>query len=206
MIMDCPFLCGFCTSNDDQAEYQITAHIELHHTPESHFAAEDEDLKFALALQRVEEERVSADSRNHETVTKSPVEDFEERKARAANNAVDDDFPYAECTECGDFVHLAELDEHINNHLSLQYSTEEMAEYDSGSTISLHQSSTASGNPTTIARPIDKHNERSHSKKNGVDSAEVKPQGTRLGVSFLLSCARRHFIVQSETQCNVTED
>lgn len=207
--MDCPFLCGFCTSNDDQAEYQITAHIELHHTPESHFAAEDEDLRFALALQREEEERVSADVRNHENVTKSTVEDLETRKERAANNAVDDDFPYAECTECEDFVHLAELDEHMNNHLSLQHSSDtiagNMAGSDSDSTISLHQSSTASGSPTTIARPIDKHNERSHGKNNAADPAEVRPQGIRLGVSVFLSCVRWQLIAQSETQCDVTE-
>lgn len=157
-------MCGFRTSNDEQAEYHITAHIELQHTPDSHFAAEDEDLNFALALQREEEERVYSDARNYEDVTKSTVEEFDLKRERAANNAMDDDFPYAECSECEDFVHLAELDEHMNNHLSLQYSSdtiaENMAKSDPGSTVSLHQSSTASESPTSIARPVDKHKER----------------------------------------------
>jgi hypothetical protein len=73
--MECPFLCGFRTSNDHQAEYHITAHIELHHTPESHFAAEDEDLKFALALQREEEEQVSAAAKHHDSAIHCTAED-----------------------------------------------------------------------------------------------------------------------------------
>jgi len=189
--MECPFLCGFHTSNDDQAEYQITAHIELHHTPDSHFAAQDEDLKLALALQREEEERVYTDARNHENVTTPTVEDFDPRKERAANNATDDDFPYAECPECEDFVHLVELDEHMNNHLSLQHSSDtiadNMAVLNSGSTTSLHQSSTAPAGSTTIARPIDKHHERSCDEKRAAVCAENRPHGTRLGVSLLLS-------------------
>lgn len=188
--MECPFLCGFRTSNETQAEYQITAHIELHHTPDSHFAAENEDLKFALALQREEEERVSADARSHENATRSTIEGFGPRKERAVNNAADDDFPYVDCSECEDFVHLVEFNEHMNNHLSLQYSSDtisgKMAELDSGSSTSLHQS-TASESSTTIARPVDKHNDRSYGNRSTAAFAEHQSRGTRLGVSFVPS-------------------
>jgi hypothetical protein len=192
--MECPFLCGFRTSNDDQAEYHITAHIELHHTPGSQFAAEDEDLKFALALQREEEEeRVSGDAKNHDTATHCTAEDFDPRTERAANNAVDDDFPYVECTECEDFVHLVELDEHMNNHLLLQNSSDtttgDMARSEFGPVTNHNQSLTASGCSTTIARPIKHTTERSPSIARTVIPAKNKSQGIRLGVSiFFLLC------------------
>jgi hypothetical protein len=189
--MECPFLCGFHTSNDDQAEYHITAHIELHHTPESQFAAEEEDLKFALALQREEEEQVAADTKIHDTAINWTAEGLDLRRERAANNAVDDDFPYAECHECEDFVHLVELDEHMNKHLSLQFSsntiTDDMAESDSKSYTNLGQSSTVTGTSTTIARPIDQNTNRSSGIASTTASAKNKLQGSRLGVSLLLS-------------------
>jgi hypothetical protein len=188
--MECPFLCGFHTSNDDQAEYQITAHIELHHTPESKFAAEDEDLKFALALQREEEEQVSAAARDHDASTKWTAVDIDPRRERATNNAMKDDFPYAECPKCEDFVHLIELDEHMNKHLSLQYSSgtiADMANLDSGPVTNNHVSSTAPEGSTTIARPIDKHDERPRCRKSTATSGTNKPQGSRLGVSLALS-------------------
>jgi hypothetical protein len=191
MTMECPFLCGFHTSNDDQAEYHITAHIELHHTPESQFAAEEEDLKFALALQREEEEQVAADTKNHDTAINWTAEGLDLRRERAANNAVDDDFPYAECHECEDFVHLVELDEHMNKHLSLQFSsntiTDDMAESDSKSYTNLGQSSTVTGTSTTIARPIDQNTNRSSGIASTTASVKNKLQGSRLGVSLLLS-------------------
>jgi hypothetical protein len=191
MTMECPFLCGFHTSNDDQAEYHITAHIELHHTPESQFAAEEEDLKFALALQREEEEQVAADTKIHDTAINWTAEGLDLRRERAANNAVDDDFPYAECHECEDFVHLVELDEHMNKHLSLQFSsntiTDDMAESDSKSYTNLGQSSTVTGTSTTIARPIDQNTNRSSGIASTTASAKNKLQGSRLGVSLLLS-------------------
>jgi CCR4-NOT transcriptional regulation complex NOT5 subunit len=162
--MECPFLCGFHTSNDNQAEYHITAHIELHHTPESQFTAEDEDLKFALALQREEEERVLADVENHDTATHCTAEEFDPRTEGAVNNAMDDDFPYVECPECEDFVHLIELDEHMNNHLSLQNSSDtttgNMARSGFGPGTNSNQSLTASGCSTTIARPMKHATER----------------------------------------------
>jgi hypothetical protein len=191
MTMECPFLCGFHTSNDDQAEYHITAHIELHHTPESQFAAEEEDLKFALALQREEEEQVAADTKIHDTAINWTAEGLDLRRERAANNAVDDDFPYAECHECEDFVHLVELDEHMNKHLSLQFSsntiTDDMAESDSKSYTNLGQSSTVTGTSTTIARPIDQNTNRSSGIASTTASVKNKLQGSRLGVSLLLS-------------------
>jgi hypothetical protein len=191
MTMECPFLCGYHTSNDDQAEYHITAHIELHHTPESQFAAEEEDLKFALALQREEEEQISADAKYHDTSIDWTAEDLDPQRERAANNAVDDDFPYAECHECEDFVHLIELDEHMNKHLSLQYSsntiTDDMAKSDSKFSTNLGRSSTVTGRSTTIARPMDQTTQRSSGIANTAASARNKPQGSRLGVSLLLS-------------------
>jgi hypothetical protein len=189
--MECPFLCGFHTSNDDQAEYHITAHIELHHTPESQFAAEEEDLKFALALQREEEEQVSADAKHHDSSVNWTAEDLDPGREGATNNAVEDDFPYAECHECEDFVHLIELDEHMNKHLSLQYSsntiTDDMAESDSKSYTNLGQSSTVTGTSTTIARPIDQNTNRSSGIASTTASVKNKLQGSRLGVSLLLS-------------------
>jgi hypothetical protein len=188
MTMDCPFLCGFHTSNDDQAEYHITAHIELHHTPESQFAAEEEDLKFALALQREEEEQVSVDAKNHDTSINWTAEGLDLRRERAANNAVDDDFPYAECHECEDFVHLVEFNEHMNKHLSLQCSSDtitDMAECDSKSSTNLGRSSTVTRSSTTIARPMDQNTERSSGIAGTAASAKNKPQGSRLGVSLL---------------------
>jgi hypothetical protein len=196
--MECPFLCGFHTSNDDQAEYHITAHIELHHTPESQFAAEDADLKFALALQREEEERVSADATNHDTSINWTAEDLDPGRERAANHALEDDFPYAECHECEDFVHLVELDEHMNKHLSLPCSSDtitgDMAELVSNSSTDLDRSSTVTGSSTTIARPVDQTTERSSGITGTATSAKNKPQGSRLGVSILLS-----FLVSAES-------
>jgi hypothetical protein len=197
--MECPFLCGFHTSNDDQAEYHITAHIELHHTPESHFAAEEEDLKFALALQREEEEeQVSANAKNHDTSINWTAEDLDPGRERAANHAVEDDFPYAECEECEDFVHLIELDEHMNKHLSLQHPsctiTDDMAEFDSTSYTNLGQSPTVTASSTTIARPMDQTTERSSGMTSTAASTKNKPQGSRLGVSILLS-----FLVSAES-------
>jgi hypothetical protein len=92
----------------------------------------------------------------------------------------------AECPKCEDFVHLIELDEHMNNHLSLQYLSD-MANLDSGPVTNNHVSSTALEGSITLARPIDKHDERSHGKKSTAASAVEKPQGTRLGVSIALS-------------------
>jgi hypothetical protein len=196
--MECPFLCGFHTSNDGQAEYHITAHIELHHTPESQFAAEEEDSKFALALQREEEEQVSIDAKNHDTSINWIAEDLDLRRERAANHVVEDDFPYAECPECEDFVHLIELDEHMNKHLSLQYSsetiTDDMAESDSKSSTNLGRSSTVTGSSTIIARPMDQNTERSSGIAGTAASAKNKPQGSRLGVSLFLS-----FLVSAES-------
>lgn len=189
--MECPFLCGFRTSNDHQAEYHITAHIELHHTPKSHFAAEDEDLKFALALQREEEERVFADVENHDTATQSPTEDFDSRTEGAANNVVDDDFPYVECPECEDFVHLVELDEHMNNNLSLQYSSDttagDMAISNPGPLTNPHQFSTTPGCSTTIARPMTIATEQPSGMVRTATSMKNRSQEVRLGVSLFSS-------------------
>jgi hypothetical protein len=188
--MECPFLCGFRTSNDHQAEYHITAHIELHHTPESHFAAEDEDLKFALALQREEEEQVSAAAKHHDSAIHCTAEDSGPRRERAANNAMDDDFPYVECLECEDFVHLIELDEHMNNHLSLQNSLDtpagNMARSGFGPDTNSNQSSIASACSTTIAHPVKHATERSSGIIRTATSEKNKTQGIRLGVSLFL--------------------
>jgi hypothetical protein len=183
--MECPFLCGFHTSNEDQAEYHITAHIESHHTPESHFAAE-------------EEEQVSANAKNHDTSINWTAEDLDPGRERAANHAVEDEFPYVECHECEDFVHLIELDEHMNKHLSLQHPsctiTDDMAEFDSTSYTNLGQSPTVTASSTTIARPMDQTTERSSGMTSTAASTKNKPQGSRLGVSILLS-----FLVSAES-------
>ncbi|KAH0319694.1 DUF1671-domain-containing protein, partial [Aureobasidium melanogenum] len=180
--MECPFLCGFHATNDHHAEYQILSHVELHHTPESRFAVEDEDLGLALALQREEERQVSADTREHGSLLKSD-KDLDAKK-EGAINAMDADFPYAECPQCKDFVHLIEFDEHINNHLSLQYSSDtitNMAEFDSGYDADLRQSSINSQGLTTIARPIGQ-NHKMFSQNNHVTVlAETRPKGTCLG-------------------------
>ncbi|KAI4758663.1 DUF1671-domain-containing protein [Aureobasidium sp. EXF-3400] len=162
--MECPFLCGFHTSNDDQAEYQITAHIDRRRGPE--------------ICSRTTERRRGA------IRPKGLLRTLNQRRERATNNAMNDDFPYAECPTCGDFVHLIELDEHMNNHLSLQYPSgtiADMANLDSGLVTNNHVSSNAPEGSTTIARPIDKHDERSQVKKSTAASAVNKPQGTRLG-------------------------
>ncbi|KAG9723067.1 DUF1671-domain-containing protein, partial [Aureobasidium melanogenum] len=162
--------------------YQILSHVELHHTPESRFAVEDEDLGLALALQREEERQVSADTREHGSLLKSD-KDLDAKK-EGAINAMDADFPYAECPQCKDFVHLIEFDEHINNHLSLQYSSDtitNMAEFDSGYDADLRQSSINSQGLTTIARPIGQ-NHKMFSQNNHVTVlAETRPKGTCLG-------------------------
>jgi hypothetical protein len=189
--MECPFLCGFRTSNDHQAEYHITAHIELQHTPESQFAAEDADLKFALALQREEEERVFADVEDHDTATHCTTEEFDPRTEGAANNAVDDDFPYVECPECEDFVHLVELDEHMNNHLSLQYPSDntagDMARSDRVPLTNPHQFSTTPGCSTTIARSMNLATEQPSGIVSTATSIKNRSQGVRLGVSLFSS-------------------
>ncbi|KAG9662769.1 DUF1671-domain-containing protein, partial [Aureobasidium melanogenum] len=181
--MECPFLCGFHATNDHHAEYQILSHIELHHTPESHFAVEDEDLNLALALHREEERQVFADTGDHVSSLKSSGEDLDTRKEGAANS-MDANFPYAECPKCEDFVHLIEFDEHMNNHLSLQYSSDtitNMAEFDSGYDADLCQSSTNSQGLTTIARPIDQNYKKFCQNNNATVLAEARPKGTRLG-------------------------
>ncbi|KAH0365158.1 DUF1671-domain-containing protein, partial [Aureobasidium melanogenum] len=180
--MECPFLCGFHTTNDHHADYQITVHIELHHTPESHFAVEDEDLNLALALQREEQRQVFADARDHGSSTKSSAQDMGTRKEGAAD-PLDADFPYVECPSCEDFVHLIEFDEHMNNHLSLQYSSDiitDVAEFDSGYNADLRQSSTNSQGLTTIARPIGQHDKNSSQSTAPVWKGP-KPKGARLG-------------------------
>lgn len=174
-------MCGFHATNDRLAETEITAHIELHHTPESHFAVEDEDLNLALALQREEEKQVFADTRSHD----SSVKDSNTRR-EGATNSMDDDFPYAECPKCEDFVHLVEFDEHMNNHLSLQYSSDtitNMTELDTGYNTGLRQPKTNPQCLTTIARPIDQHVKKSSQTNNAAILAETKPKGIRLGVS-----------------------
>lgn len=179
-------MCGFHATNDHDAEYQILSHIELHHTPESHFAVEDEDLNLALALQREEERQVFADTRDHGSSLKSSNEDLDTREEGAANS-MDAAFPYAECPKCKDFVHLIEFDEHMTNHLSLQYSSDtitNMAEFDSGYDADLRQSSTNSQGLTTIARSIGQHDKKS-SQNNALILAETRSKGTRLGVSHV---------------------
>ncbi|KAI4723341.1 DUF1671-domain-containing protein [Aureobasidium sp. EXF-10727] len=173
--MDCPFLCGFHTPSDVHAEYQITAHIELHHTPESEFAVDDKDLEFALALQR-EEEQVFVDGGNRDTPTKPSSEDCGAEKESAATLTYDD-FPYVECPKCEDFVHLIELDEHMNNHLSLHYSSDtiagDMAGVNFGHDTNFCQSSAPLQCSTTIARPLNQHHKG--------NLAETRPKTIRLG-------------------------
>lgn len=192
--MECPFLCGFHTTNDHHADYQITVHIELHHTPDSHFAIEDEDLNLALALQRDEERQVFAEAKDHGSPTESSAKDLGTRKEGAAY-PLDADFPYAECPQCEDFVHFVEFDEHMNNHLSLQYSSDSitnMAEFDSEHDANLRQSPIDPQGLTTIARPIDQRDKKSSQNNNATVFAAARPKGTRLGVShvhsFLLPC------------------
>lgn len=183
--MECPFLCGYHAPNDKHAEYQITKHIELHHTPESSFAIEDEDLNLALALQRQEEGQVFADIRSPGSSTKLSAEDLNTRKEGAAN-PLDADFPYAQCPKCEDFVHLVEFDEHMNNHLSLQYSSDTittMAEFDSDHDANSRQTMTDLQCLTTIARPIGQDDRKSTQDNNAATLVETKPKGTRLGVS-----------------------
>ncbi|KAI5209121.1 DUF1671-domain-containing protein [Aureobasidium subglaciale] len=177
--MDCPFLCGFHTSNDDRAEYHITAHIELQHTPDSQFTAEDEDLRFALALQR-EEEQVLADTRRHCTSITLDAEQSQARKKRTADFA-DEEFPYAECPECEDFVHVVEFEEHMNTHSLLNSSsdaapgTPTAREHKHGST---GQSSFQGSNE--VFRHVDQKS-RPPEKRNARSSADEKPRGRRLG-------------------------
>ncbi|KAG9952377.1 DUF1671-domain-containing protein, partial [Aureobasidium melanogenum] len=181
--MECPFLCGFHTTNDHHADYQITVHIELHHTPDSHFAIEDEDLNLALALQRDEERQVFAEAKDHGSPTESSAKDLGTRKEGAAY-PLDADFPYAECPQCEDFVHFVEFDEHMNNHLSLQYSSDSitnMAEFDSEHDANLRQSPIDPQGLTTIARPIDQRDKKSSQNNNATVFAAARPKGTRLG-------------------------
>lgn len=183
--MECPFLCGFHTPNDSQAEYHITAHIELQHTPESQFTVEDEDLKFALALQR-EEEQAFADIRDRDVSSGPSLKPANREKEGAAN----DDFPYAECPECEEFVHLIELDEHMNTHLSLKYSSDDMAGPDFNEPSSGRPSFQGS---TTIARHRGRHDGQPFGKENVGRSAKEKSRGMRLGVSQLFSLALSPF-------------
>ncbi|THW37693.1 DUF1671-domain-containing protein [Aureobasidium pullulans] len=175
--MECPFLCGFHTPNDSQAEYHITAHIELQHTPESQFTVEDEDLKFALALQR-EEEQAFADIRNRDVSSGPSLKPANREKEGAAN----DDFPYAECPECEEFVHLIELDEHMNTHLSLKYSSDDMAGPDFNEPSSGRPSFQGS---TKIARHRGRHDGQPFGKENVGRSAKEKSRGMRLGKTEL---------------------
>lgn len=183
--MECPFLCGYHAPNDKHAEYQITKHIELHHTPESNFAIEDEDLELALALQRQEEGQVFAEIKSHGSSTKLSAEDPNTGKEGAAEPS-DADFPYAECPKCKDFVHLVEFDEHMNNHLSFQYSSDTiatMAEFDSDHDANFRQTTADLQCLTTIARPIGQDDKKSSQGTNAATLEETKSKGKRLGVS-----------------------
>ncbi|CAD0058985.1 unnamed protein product, partial [Aureobasidium pullulans] len=145
--------------------------------PESQFTVEDEDLKFALALQR-EEEQAFADIRNRDVSSGPSLKPANREKEGAAN----DDFPYAECPECEEFVHLIELDEHMNTHLSLKYSSDDMAGPDFNEPSSGRPSFQGS---TTIARHRGRHDGQPFGKENVGRSAKEKSRGMRLGKTEL---------------------
>ncbi|KAI5249963.1 DUF1671-domain-containing protein [Aureobasidium subglaciale] len=177
--MDCPFLCGFHTPNGDQAEYQITAHIELQHTSDSEFTVKDQDLKSALALQR-EEEQVLANTRNRSASINSHGEQSQAGKKTTANSA-DDEFPYAECPECEDFVHVVEFDEHMDAHSSLNSPSDAAP----GTSTGPEYKHGSIGQPlvqgsTKISRHVDQGS-RFPDKKDARSSAEETPRGRRLG-------------------------
>lgn len=206
--MECPFLCGYHTSDEGQAEYQLTSHIELLHTPESLFTVEDEDLKLALALQREEEQTLAAATTSREQVSKSrtTLPDHPEEGATShAASSIDDDFPYVECPECEEFVHIVEFDDHINTHLSLKNSSNaivsEVSECDSGYESDLrqplptsYQAASNSGHKgpspgqippqsTTIARTVVSYPDQPSGKENVNRSVKRESRGARLGVS-----------------------
>jgi hypothetical protein len=188
--MQCPFLCGFHTSNDKHAEYHLTAHIELLHTPESQFSIQDDDLRFALALQRDEEQALV------DRVEEEPLSDTNPANNVEEGAPIDDDFPYAECPVCEDFVHLFQFDQHMYTHQLLNHSfdtiTTNMTEADAINPIEpsralVHHKPTSSKQQSipgsaTIARTIRPSLENPSGNNNVAITSDGKLRGSRLGV------------------------
>lgn len=136
--LSCPF-CGLRTPDS----YEIALHIEQTHIDDSPFAIKDElversstvspndrpvnDDEASLALARelqateeAKERRVRLDEEASHRLAQSLS-----RQAQSALATQDNEFPYAECQECSEYIHLAELNEHINLHSASGHSLQE---------------------------------------------------------------------------------
>lgn len=136
----CPF-CGF----ESPDSYELALHVEINHIEDSPFATRDDhDDTSATTVATVDKEQSSEDASLSLARELQAVEEAEERRKRWDNDASeevayalqqeesalsrrqertaatteDEDFPYVECPDedCSEFIHLSELNEHLDLH------------------------------------------------------------------------------------------